>query len=386
LNQQKLLGKWTSTSLVVGTMVGAGVFLMPSLLAIYGGISIVGWLVSTIGAILLAVLFSRLSRLLPGLQGGPYAYTKKGIGEFPAFLVVWGYWISVCTTNAALAVAFVGYLSVFVTILNGNVIYSALAALLAIWLLSWYNTRGIKLVGKMALVTTVLKLVPLVVISVFGLFFINLDHFSPINLSAETNLSAIAITTALTFFSFLGIESATIPADDVENPNETVPFATKWGTLIAAVVYIFSSVSIMGVINPEVLSSSTAPFADAATILWGKGGNLIIALAATISVFGALNGWILIQGQMPQAIAKDGLFPSVFAKENKRGTPSLGIFISSSLATLLIIMNYSGGLLKVFEFMILVSTVSVLIPYLFCSVSYVLLIKNPETSMFLIPA
>ena len=268
MNQQKLLGKWTSTSLVVGTMVGAGVFLMPSLLAIYGGISIVGWLVSTIGAILLAVLFSRLSRLLPGLQGGPYAYTKKGIGEFPAFLVVWGYWISVWTTNAALAVAFVGYLSVFVTILNGNVIYSALAALLAIWLLSWYNTRGIKLVGKMALVTTVLKLVPLVVISVFGLFFINLDHFSPINLSAETNLSAIAITTALTFFSFLGIESATIPADDVKNPNETVPFATKWGTLIAAVVYIFSSVSIMGVINPEVLSSSTAPFADAATILW----------------------------------------------------------------------------------------------------------------------
>lgn len=357
-------------------MVGAGVFLMPALLAAYGGISIIGWLVSTVGAILLAVLFSRLSRLVPGQQGGPYAYTNKGMGEFPAFLVAWGYWISVWTTNAALAVAFVGYLSVFIPILSENTIYAAAMALFVIWLLSWFNTRGIKLVGEMSLITTILKLVPLIVISIFGLFFINFDHFIPVNLSAESNLSAIAITTALTFFSFLGIESATIPAENVENPDETIPFATKWGTLIAAVVYILSSVSIMGVIDPDLLSSSTAPFADAATILWGKGGNLIIALAATISVFGALNGWILIQGQMPQAIAKDGLFPSVFAKENKRDTPALGIIISSSLATLLIIMNYSGGLLKVFEFMILVSTVSVLIPYLFCSLSYVFLIHK----------
>ncbi len=378
MNQRKLLGKWTSTSLVVGNMVGAGVFLMPALLAVYGGISIIGWLVSTIGAILIAVLFSRLSRILPGLQGGPYAYTKKGMGEFPGFLVAWGYWISVWTTNAALAVAFVGYLSVFIPVLSENTVYAAAMALFVIWFLSWFNTRGIRLVGEMSLVTTVLKLVPLAVISIAGLFFLNIDHFTPFNLSDENSLSAIAITTALTFFSFLGIESATIPAEDVENPTETVAFATKWGTLIAAVVYILSSFSIMGIIHPDVLSNSTAPFADAANILWGSGGNLIIALAATISVFGALNGWILIQGQMPQAIAKDGLFPSVFAKENKRGTPALGIVISSALATLLIIMNYSGGLLEVFEFMILVSTVSVLIPYLFCSVSYVLLVKNSE--------
>jgi APA family basic amino acid/polyamine antiporter len=300
------------------------------------------------------------------------------MGEFPGFLVAWGYWISVWTTNAALAVAFVGYLGVFIPVLSENTVYAAAMALFVIWFLSWFNTRGIRLVGEMSLITTVLKLVPLAVISIFGLFFLNIDHFTPFNLSDENSLSAIAITTALTFFSFLGIESATIPAEDVENPTETVAFATKWGTLIAAVVYILSSFSIMGIIHPDILSNSTAPFADAANILWGSSGNYIIALAATISVFGALNGWILIQGQMPQAIAKDRLFPSVFAKENKRGTPALGIIISSTLATLLIIMNYSGGLLEVFEFMILVSTVSVLIPYLFCSVSYVLLIKKSE--------
>ncbi|GAB5410077.1 MAG: amino acid permease [Balneolaceae bacterium] len=374
--QQKLLGKWTSTSLVVGNMVGAGVFMMPALLAAYGGISIVGWLVSSAGAILLAVLFSRLSKLLPGLQGGPYAYTQKGMGDFPAFLVAWGYWISVWTTNAALAVAFVGYLSVLIPILAVKTIYSIGMALFAIWFLTWFNTRSIKNVGTMSLITTILKLAPLILISAMGLFFINPDYFTPFNLSSETNLSAIAITTALTFFSFLGIESATIPAENVINPEKTVPFATKWGTLIASIVYILSSVSIMGIINPESLSLSTAPFADAATILWGEGADYVIAIAAVISVFGALNGWILIQGQMPEAIAQNGFFPAVFAKKNKHGMPALGIIISSMLATFLIVMNYSGGLLKVFEFMILVSTVSVLIPYLFCSVSYVLLKKK----------
>lgn len=374
--QQKLLGKWTSTSLVVGNMVGAGVFMMPALLAAYGGISIIGWLVSSTGAILLAILFSRLSKLLPSVQGGPYAYTQQGMGDFPAFLVAWGYWISVWTTNAALSVAFVGYLSVLIPILNDHVIYSIGMALLAIWFLTWFNTRSIKNIGKMSLITTVLKLAPLALISIVGLFFINPDYFTPLNLSTETNLTAIAITTALTFFSFLGIESATIPAENIAHPEKTIPFATKWGTLIAAVIYILSSVAIMGIINPASLSTSTAPFADAAIILLGDGTQYVIAIAAVTSVFGALNGWILIQGQMPEAIARNGFFPAVFAKKNKHGMPALGIIISSSLATLLIIMNYSGGLLKVFEFMILVSTVSVLIPYLFCSVSYVLLMKK----------
>lgn len=359
-------------------MVGAGVFMMPALLAAYGGISIIGWLVSSTGAIFLAILFSRLSKLLPGLQGGPYAYTQKGMGDFSAFLVVWGYWISVWTANAALAVAFVGYLAVLIPILGSNVLYSIGMALCTIWFLSWFNTRGIKKVGNLSLATTILKLVPLFLISIVGLFYINVSYFTPFNLSSENNLSAIAITTALTFFSFLGIESATIPAENVQNPEKTVPFATKWGTLIAASVYIISSVSIMGLINPDSLSLSTAPFADAAVILWGEGAQYLIAVAAIISVFGALNGWILIQGQMPEAIARDGFFPAIFAKKNKHGMPALGITISSVLATILIIMNYSGGLLKVFEFMILVSTVSTLIPYVFCSISYVFIVKKEQ--------
>ncbi len=380
MTEQKLLGKWTSTSLVVGNMVGAGVFMMPALLAAFGGISIIGWLVSSTGAILIAILFSRLSKMLPGIQGGPYAFTRKGMGEFPAFLVAWGYWVSVWTTNAALAVAIVSYLNILFPVIGTHFIYSSGTALLIIWGLTWFNTLKVEKVGKMSLITTVLKLAPILIICIWGLFFIDFSYFVPFNISGESNWMAIGAVTTLTFFSFLGIESATIPAEKVENPEKTVSFATKYGTLIAAGVYILSSVSIMGIIPPIELADSSAPFADAAEILWGSNAQYFVAIAASISIFGALNGWILIQGQMPEAISRDKLFPGIFAKLNKNGAPALGIIISSFLASILILMNYSGSLLEVFEFMVLVSTVSVLIPYIFCSISYFILVKLGKTT------
>ncbi|NNF21526.1 MAG: amino acid permease [Saprospiraceae bacterium] len=361
-------------------MIGAGVFMMPALLGAYGGISVIGWLLSSVGAVLIAVLFSKFSRMIPGVQGGPYAFTREGIGEFPGFLVAWGYWISVWTTNAALSVAFVSYLSVFIPVLESHALYSIAVALILIWGLSWFNTLGISRVGRLSLITTVLKIAPIISIGFVGLLYIDFSHFTPFNLSRETSWMAIVSTTTLTFFSYLGIESATIPANNIKDPERIIPFATKWGTLIAAFVYIVSSISIIGLIPAQALSVSGAPFSDAAEILWGSGAQVLVTIAAMISVFGALNGWILIQGQMPEAIARDNLFPGVFRKRNKQGVPATGIIISSFLATILIIMNYSGSLMEVFKFMILVSTVSVLIPYLFCAISYFVISKRAKYS------
>lgn len=377
--KQTGLGKWTSTSLVVGNMIGAGIFMTPAILAPYGGISLVGWLMSVLGALFIAILFSRLSQLFPGLKGGPYAFTLQGMGKLPAFLVAWGYWVSVWTTNAALAVAFVSYLGVFIPALDQQPLIALSTAVSVIWLLTWFNTTGIGKVGKLSLLTTLLKVAPILVIGLVGLFSFNPEHFIPFNPGQHSPLSAVAITTTLTFFSFLGIESATIPAENVANPDKNIPFATRWGTVIAAIVYILSSVAVMGLIPPTALQSSSAPFADAAIMLWGVNARYLVAAAAMISVFGALNGWILIQGQMPQAIAKDGLFPTLFAKENKHGTPLYSLVISSILASVLILMNYSSGLLEVFKFMILVSTVSVLIPYLFCAVSYARIMHRSDS-------
>lgn len=368
------IGLWTSTSLVIGNMIGAGVFLMPSALASYGGISLFGWIFSAIGALFLAMLFGKLSELLPQGDGGPYAYTHKAFGNFPGFLVAWGYWISVWTTNATIAVSFVGALSLFFPVLGTNPVAAVITALAAVWGLTWVNALGVREGGRVQLVTTILKLTPLVLISIGGLFFIRLEYFFPLNISGTSDFTAITAAAAMTIFAFQGVECATIPAGEVENPGKTIPKATMIGTVITIIVYILSTVSVMGVIPADQLQTSVTPFADAAVIIFGEGSRYWVGAGVAISAFGALNGWILIQGQVPYAIAKDKLFPHIFARKNKKGAPSVGIIISSILISVLVFMNYTKGLVEQFQFLVLLTTVMVLVPYLFSSASYIMIL------------
>jgi APA family basic amino acid/polyamine antiporter len=372
----KKLGLWMSTSLVVGNMIGAGIFLMPAALAAYGGISIFGWLFSAVGALLLATMFSRLSKLVRDKNGGPYVYTKEGLGDFAGFLVAWGYWISTWVANAAITIAFVSALTVFFPILGTNALYAVVLGLTIIWFLTWINSKGIRESGKMQVVTTLLKLIPLVLVIVGGVFFFNADNFIPFNPSTETNIGAIAITATMTLYAFLGVESATVPAGNVENPEKTIPKATMLGTIITTLVYVLSTVIIMGMIPADLLSKSPAPFADAMDIIAGEWGRGLVAAGAAIAAFGALNGWILIQGQIAMATAKDDLFPRIFRRENKNGVPVLGIVIGSVLTSIVMLMNYSDGLVEQFKFIILLSTLCVLVPYLFTSAAYVLILAE----------
>ena len=363
-------------------MIGAGVFLMPSALASFGGISLLGWTFSAIGALILAILFGRLSKMMPTGDGGPYAYTRKGFGDFPGFLVAWGYWISCWTTNATIAVSLVGALSLFIPILGTNAVAAVVTALTAVWGLTWVNALGVKEGGRVQLVTTILKLIPLTLIAFGGLFFIDLNNFMPFNISGLPDYAAIATTAAMTIFAFQGVECATIPAGEVKNPETTIAKATMIGTLVTIVVYILSTVSVMGIIPIEELQKSVTPFADAAEKVWGEGARYWVGAGVVISAFGALNGWILIQGQVPYAIAKDKLFPHMFEKKNKRGAPALGIITSSVLISVLVFMNYTKGLVEQFQFLVLLTSVMVLVPYLFSSVSYLMLLferKNLKT-------
>ena len=362
----RALGLWRSTALVVGNMVGSGIFLLPAALAAYGGISVFGWAFSTAGAVLLALMFGRLSRLLPKV-GGPYAYSARGFGDFIGFLVAWGYWISIWCGNAAIATAFVGYLGFFWAVLAENTMVAGAVAAGAIWFLSWVNAMGVRNAGIVQVATTVVKLLPLIAIGTLGLFFFNVDNFRPFNLSGEPAFPAITATAALTLWAFLGLESATVPADDVSDPQKTIPRATVLGTVSAATVYILGTVAVMGIIAPRMLAHTTAPFADAASAIWGNWAAYAVAAGAAISCFGALNGWILLQGQIPYAVAKDGLFPGPFGRLSGRGTPVVGIVVSSVLATVLISLSYTRGLVEQFTFIILLSTLTSLVPYVMCS-------------------
>lgn len=369
------LGLWTSTSLVAGNMIGAGVFLMPAALAAYGSISILGWLFSAVGAFVLAKVFSNLSKLMPNADGGPYAYCYKAFGGFTGFLVAWGYWISIWCTNAAIAVSLVSALSTFFPVLATNAVAAVLTGLSAIWLLTWINTLGIVTSGKLQLITTCLKIIPLLLVAFGGLFFMHGENFTQFNTSGVSNFSALSATATLTFYAFLGLECATIPSVSVSNPEKTIPRATMLGTVIVTVIYIAGSISVMGMIPSNILQHSVTPFADAAVIIWGSNARYWVSAGVAIAAFGALNGWILIQGQIPSAIAKDKLFPAIFGKENKRGIPAAGIVISSVLVSVLIIMNYTKGLVEQFKFLILLSTFTVLLPYLLSAAAYIIIRK-----------
>jgi len=372
------LGLWMCTALVVGNMVGSGVFLLPASLGAYGGISIVGWLITTAGAMTLALVFSRLSRMMPS-AGGPYAYTRRGLGDFAGFLVAWGYWNSIWTSNAAIAVAFVSYLTAFWPGLAGSNTMAAAIAIGSIWLLSWVNAAGVRNAGIVQLVTTILKLLPLVAIASLGLLYFNVEHFRPFNVSGTSSFSAISATVALTLWAFLGLESATIPADHVTEPSRTIPRATILGTVIAACVYVLGTVAVMGILPPSALAVSTAPFADAAREVWGGWAAYAVAGGAAISCFGALNGWILLQGQIPLAAANDNLFPARFQRLSGRNTPAFGILFSSVLVTLLILLNYTKTFVEQFNFIILLATLHTLIPYVFSAMSQLMIYVKERT-------
>jgi APA family basic amino acid/polyamine antiporter len=374
------LGLWTSTSLVVGNMIGSGIFLMPAAMAAFGGVGLIGWLFSAVGAFFIAKTFSNMSKLEPGVTGGPYAYTRAGLGDFPAFLVAWGYCLSTCCACTAIVVSFISAMSAFFPTLAHNTTVAATTGLITIWLITWINSGGVALSGRFQLVTTILKLVPLLLVAIGGLFFIKAANFHPFNLSGKPTFDAVTTTAAMTMFAFVGIECATIPAGSVENSAKTVSKATILGCLIVTAVYILGSFSVMGVIPAHALEKSPTPFGDAAAVIYGPSAKYIVSAGVAIAALGALNGWTLMLGQVPLAIASDKLFPGIFGRTNKKGVPAAGMIISCIVISGLIAMNFTKGLVDQFRFLLLLATLGMLVPYLLSSASYIVMTAKKSYS------
>ena len=383
---KRQLGLWMATALVVGNMVGSGIFLLPASMAGEAGpVSVVAMALTGIGAMMLALVFATLGRAYPA-TGGPYAYTRKAFGDFAGFLTAWGYWIAAWVGNAAIAIAFVGYLGVYWGKVESSSLTAMLVAVGLIWLLTLVNVLGARESGWVQLVTTILKFVPLAVIGIVGLFWMTGDNLTPFapESGGDWHINAAA---TLALWAFIGLESATIPAAEVKDAERTIPRATILGTALSTVLYIVALVSIMGILSREALAESGSPFADAADAMWG--GTFLgmswgkwIALVAMISTFGALNGWILLQGRVPLAAARDGLFPKQFARvSGKRGTPVVAIVVSSALLTGLILLNYSEQktLVDLFTDIILLATLTTLVPYAWSAAAQVqLFFQNRE--------
>jgi APA family basic amino acid/polyamine antiporter len=371
---KRSLGFWMCTSLVVGNMIGSGIFLLPASLASYGGISLVGWGLTAAGATCLALLFARLASMVPR-EGGPYAYTRMAFGDFAGFWIGWGHWMSLWIGNAAISVALVSYLQGMFPILSEQRWLSGVVALALLWLITGVNTLGVKDAGIMQVITTICKLVPLLALLVFGFFRVDWQHFVPLNPSGKPPIDAITAVAALTFWSFLGIESATVPAGYVKDPAKTIPRATLLGILITSLVYILSTTVIMGIMPLSRLGHSSAPYAEAAGLLWGSWASYALAIGAVISCLGALNGLMMMAGQVPMAVAQDGLFPRIFGRVSRQGVPVFALVLSSTLASLLLLLNYMGpgNLVEMFSFIILLGTLTSQIPYAFCAIAELIL-------------
>lgn len=357
----KKMGFWQCWGMSVGVMIGSGIFLLPTVLAPYGWISLLGWLLTCSGTIVLALVLARLAGTTDH-AGGPYAYVRETFGDLVGFLIGWGYWVGVVFGVTAIAVGFAGYMGSIFPIFAANSLTQALVAAMGIGVLTWVNIKGISEAATVQLVLTILKIVPLVVIIGLGIAYGDIDNFPSFNPQQLSMTEALASTALLTMWAFIGIEAAVIPTGDVENPKKTVPIAVVSAALSVSFLYVGASIAIMFLVPSEVLAASESPFVDAASHM-GPGGALLMGVGALISTAGALNGNIFVMGQMPMLVAADGLAPSVIAKKNKGGAPMVALMASSVFSAALLVLNFTDGLVGAFSFLISMSTLSILAPY-----------------------
>jgi basic amino acid/polyamine antiporter, APA family len=376
---KRSLGLWMATALVVGNMVGSGIFTLPAALAGEAGpASIVALAFTGLGAMLLALVFANLARAHPR-TGGPYYFARRAFGDFVGFQTAWAYWIAAWVGNAAIAVAFAGYLGVFWGDVKTTNWLAAVAAVAAIWLFTLVNIAGARETGIAQVLTTILKFVPLAVLGIAGLFYLKGGNFTPFATAHGGFDWHINAAATLALWAFIGLESATVPAEEVKDADRTIPRATIIGTLATTLLYLVAFVAIVGVLSQAALSGSSAPFADAANAIWG--GTFLgltwgkwIALVAMAATLGALNGWILLTARVSLAAADDGLFPAPFARlHGRRRTPVIGIVVSSALASGLVLYNWNADFGTRFTDIVLLATWMTLIAYAYAAAAEVML-------------
>jgi len=359
-----------ATMLVAGNMIGTGVFLLPVSLASVGSIAIFGWVIATAGAAALGLVFARLGELDPQ-EGGPYAYARDFLGPYVGFQTNYVYWFGNWIGNIAIALAAVGYLAEFIPPIS-HAPGSVFATAVVIWVLTFANILGPRVVGALETWTMSLALVPILGIAFFGWFWFDPATFlGGWNASGGTNAHAVSRAASMALWAFMGIESAAVSAGVIENPRRNIPLATLMGLGLAAVVYVLSSSVIMGIIPNSELQKSHAPFAEAARLAVGTWGMVVISLCAILKSVGSLGGWMLLVGQSAKAAADDGMFPTAFARLNRHGVPGRGLVIVGVLMTIVLFATMSPTLAGQFNLIIDIAVVLAVIPYIYSSVAVV---------------
>jgi arginine:agmatine antiporter len=346
-------------------MIGSGVYLLPATLAAVGSVSVIGWVVSGLGAFLLAGVFVLLIALRPG-SVGMVEQVRDGLGRFFGFHASLLYWVGGWVGNGAIAVAGTGYLAIFFPALKGTV-PAMLCTLAIIWLMTLINLLGARRVTDFEGGTLLVGLLPVLGVGVLGWF-----AFDPVifqeswNVTGRPDAEVVPATFSLIFWAFVGLESASVAAAIVRNPARDVPVATLGGVALAAFVYLAASVAISGLLPAATLARSSAPFADAAARWVGASAAALVAGCAVLKAIGTLSGWILVTAEVARAGAGSGVFPRVF-REGLDGPPRRNLLIVGVLMSLIVVLSSLAATLAAqFTILINLATLLYLVIYAYC--------------------
>jgi basic amino acid/polyamine antiporter, APA family len=366
------MGLTSATGLVVGSIVGTGVFTMPAVLAGAGTMGIIVLGVIAVGAMLLAVLFGQLSKRVPNSDGGLYAYSRHEFGDFAGYLVGWCYWIQAWAGNAAIVSSWVFYVDALFKLNNPSGMENWGIALVGLWVPAAVNLAGVRQMAWFQNVTVVLKFLPLLFVGVVGWFFVRSADFGPFNASGGSLYSGIGIAAGVALFSFIGVEAAAVTAKRVRDPRRNVSRASLIGTAASAILYVLVTAAVMGLVAHHALTTTGAPFVNAFDAIFPRSewAGQFIAAVAVVSGIGALNGWTLIVTETSRAIAQDDLFPRPFAWTDRNGTAWFGIVVGTVLPSLLMLWRYNASSgLTVFTYLVDLTVVTVAIPYFMSAIA-----------------
>ncbi|MEI6805242.1 MAG: amino acid permease [Myxococcaceae bacterium] len=321
------IGFWSLFALVTGSQIGSGIFMLPANLAPYGVFSLLGWIVSGVGAIALALVFAKLCGWFPK-TGGPHVYAQEAFGRQVGFFTGWTYWVVSWVSTTAVIVASVGYLSPLFGPFLPNEMLTWQIVILA--LVTWLNLQGVYAAGRVESVLTIIKFLPLIILPALGIIYFNAEN---IQMTAAVAAMPTSIKMShvilLTLWGFIGLESGTTPADSVENPSKTIPKAIVFGTIAVAGIYLFNSIGILGAMPSSELAQSKAPYCDLTQHLFGGQWYLLVSLIASVLCLGTLNAWALASGQIALGLSQDKLVPAFFGKTNKHQAPYVALLISA---------------------------------------------------------
>ena len=365
------LGLVALVALVVGSMIGGGVFSLPQNMAkgASPGAVVIGWLISGIGMLALAFVYQGLSTRKPGLDAGPYAYARAGFGDFVGFNSAWGYWLSAWLGNVSYVVLIFGALSYFYPAFGaeGNTMQAIIGASVILWITHALILIGIRQAAIINVVTTVAKLVPILLFVLLVAVAFNPPKFSLDFWGAQTPdlgsiMAQVKSTMLVTLWVFIGIEGASVVSGRAARRAD-IGRATIIGFIIALGVYLCVSLLSFGVMNQPELAGlpSSASMANVLEQTVGPWGSVLVRIGLVISVAGAFLSWTLFAAEIPYRAAKEGMLPEVFATENANGSPAGSLWITNIFVQIFLIVTlYSNS---TYLALFYIASTAILVPY-----------------------